>query len=107
MKKKQRHEATQDTVFAPNGIASDAIRKFHKQCLEKALQSIEEQSIEERFLSTSMIPVNKSEMPAAKKSIQAFQKKFMKKFEANPKLDQVVCLSVQLFNVSKSLNEEQ
>lgn len=105
--KKKRHEATEDFVFAPNGVPSDAIRKFHRQCIEKALNAIETQSIEDRFLSTSILAVNKRDLPQARKSIQAFQKKFMKKFETNRNLDQVVCLSVQMFKMNEIEKEKE
>ncbi len=37
------------TVWSKNGISSHAIRKFHKQMLEKASNAIELQNIEDRF----------------------------------------------------------
>lgn len=82
-----------------NGIPSDAIKKFHKQILEKATQSVSLQTVEERDLSSVILTVDKSDIPEAKEMITNFRRSFDKRFGQSSKKNSVYCLAIQFFNL--------
>lgn len=94
--------ATKDFVFTPSGIPSDAIRKFHKQILSKAMESIESQTVDERDLSTIVMSIDSKDLPMYKEKIKKFRRELHAEALATPKRDSVYSLSIQLFKLSKS-----
>ena len=92
-----RHES----VLSPNGVPSTALRNFHRQVIQKAVISIETQKINERFLNSIMIPIQKSALPKMQEDILKFQRAMMKKYgrvkEADG--DAVYALSLQCFRL--------
>lgn len=91
---------TEDFTGVGEEIPSVAIRKFHRQILEKALVALEFQTVEEREFSSTIMSISKEELPEAKKMMQKFWQTFGKRFGqgAAPK-DSVYCLSMQFFNL--------
>ncbi len=85
-------------------VSSEAIRSFHRQCLQKAEESIEEQTVQERNLSALTMCFDASKMAEAKLFINRFLKSFEKKFghAADGEIYQV---NTQLFRLSTGKNE--
>lgn len=90
-----------DTVFTTDGVPSDAIRKFHKQILDKAAVALAEQSLERRYFNTTLAAIRKEDVPRAKERIKGFHQSFMSEFSEHPASDRVYCLSVQLFDLTQ------
>lgn len=78
-------------------LASAAIRKYQTDLIQKGLLSIDEQSREERDLSSVVFSFAKEDLPAAKKELQEFRRNFALRYSKNIKKDDVYCLSLQLF----------
>jgi uncharacterized protein (TIGR02147 family) len=97
---KQGWKVNQDTVFTTDGVPSEALRKFHKQVLEKASAAITLQTIEERYLSSSMMPINTQDLPKAYAIIQEFREKFSAIMSKEQDGNNVYALSVQFFNLT-------
>lgn len=90
-------------VSAGDGVPSSAIRKFHAQVLERAIGALETQTLEERYVSTVFIPIDRANLEAAGRWIRAFRRKFSNKVNALAGPDganAVYCLSMQFFDVS-------
>jgi len=91
--------AVQSNGWVPGGVPSSSIRKFHRQVLEKALVAMETQAVEERFFSTRLMTLNRSDLPEAFETITDFQKKFCVDREAESSKELLYCISMQLFKI--------
>ncbi|MEK6704426.1 MAG: TIGR02147 family protein [Bdellovibrionota bacterium] len=85
----------------PAGIPSDAVKKFHKQLLEKAMLAIDLQSLDDRDFSSVILAMDSADIPLAKKKIRKFQDEFDAEFSKAAKKSSVYCLGVQLFRLRK------
>ena len=99
-KKNGRYAVCEDSVFAPDGIPSDAVKKFHKQILEKATTALIHQDLDRRYFNTTLLPVDSADLPRARKRIKDFHQKFTNEFSRKQKLNRVYCLAVQLFDLT-------
>jgi plasmid maintenance system antidote protein VapI len=88
-----------------NTISTPATRKFHKQLLEKAADSIERDDISERAISAVSLAIDASQIDFAKERIRNFRRELMAELEAKGHPDSVYFLTIQLFPVA--LNEER
>jgi uncharacterized protein (TIGR02147 family) len=86
-------------------IASAGLRHFQKQILEKSIESLEQDDILERDITSITIAINEDRIPEAKKEIMKFRKK-MAEFLAEGKKTRVYNLGVHLIPLSKSMNGE-
>ena len=89
-----------DYILSPDGISSQAIRKYHKQILEKAIESIEFQNLHERELSGVGFAVDVNLLPQIKKEISAFQDQLLSKYSKG-KRKEVYFLEMILFKLTK------
>ena len=79
-------------------------KKHNTQILRKATESIFEQSVEERELSTLTIAVNSEDIDFVKQRIREFKKDLDKELMArNEKRrpNKVYCLAIQFFDLLK------
>jgi len=89
-----------DTFTAsPGGVPSDAIKKFHRQILEKAITAIDCQALEERDFSSMILAVDSSRVEEARLELKNFRRAFDAKFGASENKTTVYCLSTQLFRL--------
>lgn len=83
-------------------VPSRALRKYHRQILEKAMVAISAQSIDERDLSALTVTVNREDVPEFKRKIREFRRSFNTFAELRnrkSKPDHVYCLAIQFFNL--------
>ncbi|MFW7380925.1 MAG: TIGR02147 family protein [Oligoflexus sp.] len=94
--------ALQPDGWIPGGVPSESIRKFHRQVLQKAIEAISTQPVNERILGTHFLTLNKSDLSAAAKEIERFQLEFCQKFLTDSGMrDSVYCISMQLFKIAE------
>ena len=79
---------------------SQAIRNYHRQCLEMAIDSIEEQDFKKRDLRGLTLSIDPKDFPEAQKTIERFFKNFNKKF-GNTKNGEIYQFNTQLFSHSQ------
>jgi uncharacterized protein (TIGR02147 family) len=94
-------------ITTPNGIPSEAVRKFNRQLLAKAAESIATQTVEERDISTLTVAVRKRDIDLVKDKIKKFRRELNALLEAsvpNTEGDEVYTLAVQFFRLT---NKEQ
>ncbi len=100
LKKQDGHYlAVQQDGWVPGGIPSASIRKFHRQVLEKAIQAMSEQPVQERFFSTRFMTLNRADLPEAFKAIQDFQLRFCEQIQDEKPKELLYCISMQLFKM--------
>ncbi len=93
---------TQNTYLASSDIPNEAFRKFHKQTLEKAIDSIENQEVQERNLSSVTFAVDLSKLSEAQQLIRKFRCNMEKLLSEGHKTE-VYQLAVQLFRITKKI----
>lgn len=98
------HVPVQDYILTKGEVPSAAIRKFHRQMIQKALVAIEAQTVEERFLNTTLICMERADYPKLLEDFKAFYRMVMNKYGKNnrskPKGDSVYALTIQLFKAA-------
>lgn len=82
-------------------IASAGIKHFQKQILEKSIESVEKDSLQERDVTSITIAINESKLAEAKLEIKKFRLK-MAEFLATGDKTRVYNLGVHLIPLSKS-----
>jgi uncharacterized protein (TIGR02147 family) len=85
--------------FKPTSMPR-ALKKFQNQILVKAQESIERDRVEDRYVTSFVMPVDIRKLSAAKEMILNFQKRLMQLLEAG-ELTEVYVLSVQLFPLTR------
>lgn len=85
-----------------SNIPNEALRRFHRQMLEKAIDSLEVQSPQEKFIGTETFAIAKENLPQAFNLADEFlQKLFQLAETSEPKTD-VYHVGLQIFNLSKN-----
>ncbi len=79
------------------GVPSEAIRNYHRQAIELACNSIDEQDFNTRELRALTLCLDPNKLKSAKKFIDQFITEFNKKF-GNKKNGEVYQLNAQLFS---------
>jgi uncharacterized protein (TIGR02147 family) len=99
-KNKRGWEVNQDVVIADKGIPAESIRNFHRQVLEKAILALSFQNSEERYGSSSTIPIKIKDLPKAIKMIQNFRLELDRTLSDPKEGDEVFALSLQFFKLT-------
>jgi uncharacterized protein (TIGR02147 family) len=99
-KDKDRWVTTFDLAVSMADVPSMAVRKFHRQIMDKGITSIMEDDVADRELNSVVLAVAKSRMPEFKNAIRKFFGEFITQRGDDPK-DELYALSVQFFPVTK------
>jgi uncharacterized protein (TIGR02147 family) len=91
--------STENRTFTPGGIDSESIKKFHKQILEKAIDSIYLQPLAQREQSALVIGIDSKKLPLAKEKIKEFWREFCKDIDSTEQKDNLYCLTIQFFSL--------
>lgn len=86
----------------PSGKASGAIRKFHRSMIEKALQSIEGQDVEQRYLSARTIGIAPKDMPKFRALVDDFLARASVLASESDHRTQLYQINVQMFDLAAS-----
>lgn len=81
-------------------IPSEAVRKTHREYIEKALASLDNHSVEERDISGITLAVSSAKLNTAKKMILNFRRELADFLESDSR-DEVYRLNIQLFPLTK------
>jgi uncharacterized protein (TIGR02147 family) len=100
-KTKTGYRVLQDFVASPSGIPSEAIRKFHRQVLEKAAAALTAQPLDDREFSTVLFALDATRLEEAKSKVRHFGRGLVKSMDSSRKKNRVYCLSMQLFRISE------
>ncbi|MGI4991845.1 DUF4423 domain-containing protein [Halobacteriovorax sp. GFR7] len=84
-------------LITTNDVPSSAIKRHHHGMINRALESIEEQSVNERQITAVTMKVKESDIAEAKKYIFDFIKDFNEKFSTND-ADNLYQLNTQFFS---------
>ncbi len=87
-----------------SGIASKSIKKLNKQLIEKAQIAVTNQNVDERHISTLTAAISSDDVKEYGALIEKFKSEInylANKKNQNKKPDNVYCLAMQFFNLSK------
>lgn len=99
-----------DSYRMGDSIPSLAIRQFHKQMITKARTSLDEQPMETRFASSTLVALPQSEVDQIMADIKTLALRYLDKNlnsasrSAKVKKEKLYCMTVQFFNL---LQEEE
>lgn len=99
--------ANQDIVVADRGVPTESIRNFHRQLLEAASQALVFQTQEERYGSSSTLPVRVRSLERARKLIQEFRLKFDQEISDPEGGEEVYGLSLQFFRLTRPTTRKE
>lgn len=83
------------------GVASNAIRNFHRQIIQRALESMELDPMTDRYLNSFVIKVRKDKMNEFQKKIEQMADDLIVDLSHDEKADQVYGLSLQFFPLGR------
>ena len=90
---------------ADKHLTTAAHRKNQKQFLEKAIDSLENDPIEERSMTSMTMAINPEQLPLAKKMIREFNQKLCETLEKGSR-ERVYNLEVALYPLQKKVNRK-
>ncbi|WP_374079569.1 TIGR02147 family protein [Bdellovibrio bacteriovorus] len=99
-KRDQIWQLTGKNMATPSQVPSAALRKGHRQFIEKALQSLEADPVDVRDISGITMAISKARLTEAKVMIQDFRRRLSTYMEEG-KRDAVYRLNIQLFPLSQ------
>ena len=91
---------TEEFTAGPDGIPSKTIQEHHLQLLQKAVQSISNQGVNERDISSITMAFDSKKLSEAKIKIKKFRRSFNKEMTLGGDKNEVYCLSVQFFRLT-------
>lgn len=87
-------------VLSPDGVPSEAIRNYHRQMLEKALVSLENDSVSDRDITGISLAMDPADLPAVREEIRKFQDKLVAKYTRGRKTE-ILHLQTALFRLTE------
>lgn len=92
--------ATNNNTKTPDDIPSEAIQLFQRQILQKAQQALVSQTVENREIASIIMSIRKQDLPAAKRMLKDFRKKFCAHMEDfGAEREEVYCYSSAFFSL--------
>lgn len=92
-------------LTANYGAPNSALRKLARQLLQKAIDSLESQSMDERDVTHVTMAIDPSRLPEAKKMIAKFRRDLCAFLEQGRRTE-VYAFSPALFRISKKQKKE-
>jgi uncharacterized protein (TIGR02147 family) len=88
-------------VTTTSNIPSEAIRSHHQQLIEKSIEALSTQDVQERDFTSITVAFDRSRVGEAKALIERFKNEFLVLTEASGKAKpDVYALGIQLFNLT-------
>jgi uncharacterized protein (TIGR02147 family) len=109
VEKNGRLQAQHKDLTTTHEVKSVALRKAHKQFLEKAIDSIEGVDLELRDITSITMAIDPSKLKEAKELIKGFRRNLSQLLESNEapeKKSEVYTLNIQLFPLTKIQKEK-
>lgn len=98
-------------VAAEGGIQTDqeiqslVVRNYHKQMIEKSLESLEQHEPTDRDMSGLTIAVRKEQLSEIKKRVAELRRELNAVYSADKEADQIYQLNIQFFPMIEELEE--
>ncbi len=100
---KGKWKQTGKAIKVENNVSTVGTKKFQKQLLEKAIESLENDPIEVRDFSSMTLAMDPKDIPYAKERIRQFRRELTAELEVKGKPREVYNLTVQIYPVTKEV----
>lgn len=107
---KDAHETYSRSVgscVSSAAVPSPALRKFHRQMLEKAMESLETQTPNEKLVGSETLAFSEKALPEAGTIIEECFEKLLALSNRLPRKDHVYHLGIQFFRLTQSRQEKK
>ena len=88
-----------------NQDSTAATRKYYRQLLSRALESLEHDPAETRDFTSMTLAIDPKDLGLAREKIRAFRRSLTRELESRGKPKQVYNLNIQIFPLSKPMEE--
>ena len=105
--KNGRWRKTQSKMKTSNNQPSEALRKYHKQVLQKAIDSVDEQPLESRYIRARTMTTNKEALAEIRGLVEEFFEKVSRVNNKARGHDSVYQMSFQLFDLNMGDKNEK
>lgn len=102
---KGRLQVISPGLITTNDVPSSAIRRHHVGMLERASESIFEQTIDQRQVNSTTLRIRQEDLTDAKRAIFDFLKEFASRFQSEESCD-VYQFNIQLFQLTKEVGDQ-
>jgi uncharacterized protein (TIGR02147 family) len=96
-----RYEKLHDNNIAQSPHKNEALRNFHRKLLQKAIESLETQSPEEKWIGSETVAIDPKQLPEAYEIIEEFMNKMVRLFDRGKKRTRIYHMGLQLFRLSQ------
>jgi len=100
IKQGERYVCLAPRATTTRGTPSASRRQYTKQILKKAAQAIDQQRLEERSFTSTIMAIDKAQMELAQNRIRQFRTDLTNELEAASTKNAVYCLSVNFFSMT-------
>lgn len=100
VKRGKKYQTVDKNIFAGDQGFGLAVRTYHQEMLLKAIESIEKDSVEERYSSGIGVPIKKEDLKKLEKEIIKFENRILKKYSST-NADEVYQLQNTFFPITK------
>lgn len=100
-----RWRPEEEETFVGENISSEALRQYHRQVLQKAVDSIDTQKIEQRELRSTVFSMKREDLPQLKAEMNQMWIELLGKYAYTEEKDSVYCFSMQLFDLLNGENK--
>lgn len=99
-KKEGGWESTHKRLHVPSGKGHGAARKFHRSMIEKALQAIEGQEVERRYLSACTVNIAPKDLPKFRALVDDFLNRTTVLASESENRSSLYQINVQMFDLA-------
>jgi len=99
--KNNKWRDVETNLATTDGIPSKNIQRMQKQILDKAKQAIDEQSIEQRDITSIIMAIDTGDIPEVKKRIKEFRRSICEYLNKSKNKNAVYCLGSQFFGLDE------
>lgn len=103
LEENEKLSVSQTYLIESQHTSHEAIRNFHTQIIGKAVQAIHQQDVNERFLFSSAISIQKSKLGQFRELIQGLHNNAETEASTHLEKDAVYALSVQFFRLNNNV----
>ncbi len=96
-----RMTTDEEFILTTAGVPSEAIRNYHKQLLQKAIEAIDFQPVQERDVSGIGFACDAKDVDAIRNEILEFQEKLASKYRKGKNVGEVYHLEMALFRLTQ------
>lgn len=96
-----RYRKSSHEIATPSGVPSAAIRRYHKQMIEKALESVDTQDVSERFLYGRTMTIKKADLPQLEALTREYLHRLSELSQDTEACDSLYQVNIQTFNLKR------